>query len=82
MPIVATAEREMFERILDKNKKPPQTSNYQFQRTGTKVHHDIDEEDSVAHAIEGNPSGTQIIVEKRYGYRQNDQIGHQEQQHA
>lgn len=50
--------------------------------TCPEVNDNVDHEDGVAKAVEGDPPGAQVIVEERNGYGQDDQIGHQEEEHT
>lgn len=45
--------------------------------TCSEVDNDIYEEDGIWKAIEGNPSGAEVVVEEGDGHGQDDQIGHQ-----
>lgn len=47
--------------------------------TRSKIDNDIDHEDGVAKAVEGDPAGAQVVVEERDCHRQDDQIGHQQE---
>lgn len=46
--------------------------------TCSKIYDYVDEENGVREAIEGDPSGRQVVVEERYRHGQYDQIGHQQ----
>ena len=50
--------------------------------TCSEVDDDIDEEDGVREAVEGDPARAEVVVEEGDGHGQDDQVGHQEQQHA
>lgn len=50
--------------------------------TCSKVNDDVNHEDSVAKAVEHDPSHIKIIVEEGNGHRQYNQVGHQQEQHA
>lgn len=49
--------------------------------TCSKIDDDVNHKDGVAKAVEGNPANTQVIVEERDGHWQDDQVGHQQEQH-
>ena len=50
--------------------------------TCSEVDDDVDEEDGVREAVEGDPPGAQVVVEEGNGNWKNDEVGHKEQQHA
>ena len=50
--------------------------------TCSKVDDDVDEEDGVGDAVENDPSHGEVIVEEGDGNREDDQVGHEEKQHA
>ena len=50
--------------------------------TRPEVDDDVDEEDGVGEAVEGDPARAQVVVEEGDGHRQDDQVRHQQQQHA
>lgn len=50
--------------------------------TSSKVDDNVDHKDSVAKAVEGDPTGAQVVVEERNGHGQDDQVGHQQEKHA
>lgn len=58
---------------------------FDFQKSdGTcpKIDNDVDHEDGVAKAVEGDPASAQVVVEERDGHGQDDQVGHQQEKHA
>jgi hypothetical protein len=50
--------------------------------TCSKVNDNVNHEDCVAKAVEGDPFSAEVIVEERYRHWQDDQIGHQQEQHT
>ena len=50
--------------------------------TCSKVNDNVNHEDCVAKAVEGDPFSAEVIVEERYCHRQDDQVGHQQEQHT
>lgn len=50
--------------------------------TRPKVDDNVNEEDSIREAVEGNPSCTQIVVEKGDGHRQNYKVCYQQKKHT
>ena len=50
--------------------------------TCSEIEPNIDEEDGVRYAIENDPSHGEVIVEEGDGNREDDQVGHEEKQHA
>ena len=63
--------------VLSKKKK-----FFFFFNTCSEIDDNVDEENGVWETVEGNPSSWKIIIEEGDGNRQNDQISHQQQQHA
>ena len=50
--------------------------------TCSEVDKNVEEEDGIGEAVEGDPPGGKVVVEKRNSHRENDQVCHQEKQHA
>ena len=50
--------------------------------TRSEVDDDVDEEDGVGQTVEGDPPGAEVVVEEGDGNGQDDQVGHQQQEHA
>lgn len=50
--------------------------------TGSEVDDDIYEEDGVRQTVEGDPARTQVVVEEGYRDWQDDEVGHQEEEHT
>jgi len=48
----------------------------------SKVDEQVEKEDGVRHTVEDDPSRAVVVVEKRYCYRQNDEIRDQQHQHT
>ena len=51
-------------------------------QTSSEVDHDVYEEDGVGEAVEGDPARGELFVEEGNGDGEDDEIGHQEEQHA
>ena len=50
--------------------------------TCSEVDDNVNEEDGVRDAVEDHPSHGEVIVEEGDGNREDDQVGHEEKQHA
>ena len=50
--------------------------------TRSEVDHDVDEENGVGKTVEGDPARAEVVVEERDSHGQDDQVCHEEQQHA
>ena len=50
--------------------------------TSPEVDDDVDEEDGVGETVEGDPAGGEVVVEEGDCHGQDDEVRHQQQQHA
>lgn len=52
------------------------------QLTRSEIDDNIYQKYSIGEAVEGDPSGGEVIVEEGDGHGENDEVGHQKKQHA
>lgn len=67
---------------MDMSKRRDWMCNARNTLTCSKVNDNVNHKDSVAKAVEGYPASAQVVVEERNRNWQDDQIGHQQEQHT
>ena len=51
-------------------------------QTGSEVDEDVEQENGVGADVEDDPARTEVVVEERYSDWENDEIRHEQRQHA